>query len=69
VTVHDSDPAVPWVVLEHDAATSQWLARHGVTGRVVRRLDGSGELVRLSVPLSAARLAAVQAALAGQAVG
>jgi histidinol-phosphate/aromatic aminotransferase/cobyric acid decarboxylase-like protein len=54
----DTDPHVPWLVLPGDAETRAELAARRLLAKDVPVLDAETALLRLSVPLSAHRLAA-----------
>ena len=58
----DTDPAVPWLVLPADDTTRSALARVDVAAKEAPVRAPDGQLLRLSVPLSAARMAAFAAA-------
>lgn len=61
----DTDPAVPWFVLPADDTTRAALARAGLAAKESPVHAPDGQLLRLSVPLSDARMAAFAAALSG----
>lgn len=67
VSIVATDEHVPWIALAGDRATRAKLARAGLTVKEVPVLGSTGAfaagLLRMSVPLSAARYAAVIAAL------
>jgi histidinol-phosphate/aromatic aminotransferase/cobyric acid decarboxylase-like protein len=68
IKVMPSDPHVPWLVLPGDPGTRAALADRGLIAKDVPVLvpdDSRPALLRLTVPLSAARRAAAVAALTG----
>jgi len=66
IAVTETDPHVPWLVLDADPVTRAALAARGLVAKeapVLRADGGRSALLRLAVPLSAERLTAVESAL------